>query len=149
MADPYTPPESVGNPVTSSEMHLLLKIGIGLYLAPLLGFMITIWAIFSSFSTLGEASATSPERLAGEISMALISAIVGSGLGFLGALMMFIALMKGALGNRMVFWIVVSLSAVYCFMVFPFGLIGGGGMIVLLMFRKAQFFSIQKPENRF
>lgn len=137
MVDPYQPPETEQNsPQNPQGLKFLAKVGLGLYLAPTFGLAITVVAMFSTLSANNSAD---PSALAEEISLALILSLIGPCLGVVGAIILGFCVLDGSLKTRRVFWFMMVISILYCFVVFPFGLSVGGLMIALLLVKREQF----------
>lgn len=138
MADPYQPPETDQNSdLPAQETSVFSKIGLGLYFAPIIGLALTAIAMVSAFSTLAADNSADPSVLAGDISMALVSTAYGLIIGLVGAVILFIQVIKGSFKTRKAFWYMMVLSILYCFSIF--GILLGGPMIAVLLIKREQF----------
>ncbi len=116
----------------------LAIIGTICFCGPLVGLIGTIVAVLSAFQMMGSESESSPEALANEMSLHLISTAIGLCLGILGIILLLIALFRSKYRAPWFFWILCVLSALWT-LGFPVGTIVGFGLLVYLLRNKAEF----------
>lgn len=141
-ASPYTPPnaESASDgSAGGAKGGWVARIGLALFAGPVLGMIGTVIGMVRAFSTLAENSDATSEALASDISVALISMMIGIGLGFVGLILILVALL--AIGNRekWFFWCSVILSIIWCLVIFPYGAIVGIPILILFIVKRAEF----------
>jgi len=86
---PYTPPNTEIAPEESSRRahgRWIARIGVALYTGPIWGMIGTVIGMVRAFSTLADSGDSAPEALANDISIALVSTMIGIIMGLVGAL---------------------------------------------------------------
>ena len=123
-------------PFTSGRRWAIL--GLLLYCAPFVGAVLTAMALVSTFEALENSSGADPEMLNLAIFEALMSTVVGLGVGVAGAGLMGVALYQN---NREKWFYKNALvaSILWCVLLFPLGLVVGGIMLVVFLKRRSQF----------
>ena len=106
--------------------------------APLIGLVGTVVGMVSSFESMGAGGTGSPEELAGHIGVALISTSIGLILGFVGLVLMLVALFALHYRAPWFFWFLVVFSVLWAFG-FPVGTVLGIGLLVYLLTHRAEF----------
>ena len=98
----------------------------------------TAMALVSTFEALENSSGADPEMLNLAIFEALMSTVVGLGVGVVGAGLMGVALYQN---NREKWFYKNALvaSILWCVLLFPLGLVVGGIMLVVFLKRRSQF----------
>lgn len=120
-----------------------LTIALLLYAAPIVGILGAALFMMRAFSVLSEDGGADPSDLADSIQGALYVMIPFLILGLFGfGLMLSVVLRKGQRESGF-FWKVLLLSAFYCFLSFPFGLLFGGSVIAALLSKRREFFPVQ------
>lgn len=152
-ASPYSPPRSELN---SEETELRKKgrwvalAGIVLFTGPIWGLLGTIIGMTRAFNTLGDSDSATPEALAENISTALVTTAIGISVGLLGVILILTALFGVKNRERWFYRWTIGLSIFWCVTTFPFGLIIGLPIIIMLRARRAEFSNLQmhnKSEN--
>ncbi|HPR83389.1 MAG TPA: MotA/TolQ/ExbB proton channel family protein [Pontiellaceae bacterium] len=113
---------------------------------PLVGLIGTVIAMLSAFQTIGSESKGSPEALANDIDIHLISTAIGLCLGILGIVLILIALLGSKYRAPWFFWVLCVLSALWM-TGFPVGTIAGIGLLIYLLRNKAEFKKEQSTNN--
>lgn len=113
---------------------------------PLIGLIGTVVAMLSAFQTMDSGSEGSPEALANDIGIHLISTTIGLILGILGLVLILIALF-GSKYRAPWFFVVSCLLAVLWLLGFPVGTIAGIAMLIYLFKHKAEFKKQETPNQ--
>ncbi len=121
------------------KRRVLALLGCWLLLGPLIGMIGTIVGMLRAFSTLKTAGTPDPTVLAGDISIALLTTLYGLIYGLVGVLLVSLALYRNLNRERWFYRTVITLSFMWCFLLFPLGLIAGIYLIVAFRRRKAEF----------
>ena len=148
-ATPYTSPnaEIASNDFSRRvQGRRLAIIGVILFTGPILGLIGTVIVIISAFSTLAESGTATPEDLASDISVALISTLIGITIGILGVILILIAFWGKKNREKWFFWWSVILSCVWCLAIFPYGMIVGVPILLLFISRRTDFLKPTKAQ---
>ncbi|MGY8643994.1 MAG: MotA/TolQ/ExbB proton channel family protein [Verrucomicrobiales bacterium] len=141
-ASPYTPPNSELATDTTAPKHRrrwIAGIGVALFTGPIWGMLGTIVGMIRAFNTLAENEAASAEALSQDISIALVTTMIGILLGLVGAILILTSFFATANREKWFFWWSVGLSAFWCLAIFPYGLIVGLPIAILFISKRAEF----------
>lgn len=105
---------------------------------PLIGLIGTVVAMLSAFQTMENGNEGSPEALANDIGVHLISTTVGLFLGILGFVLILIALFGSKYRAPWFFGVLCALSVLWM-IGFPIGTIAGIALLVYLIKHKSEF----------
>jgi hypothetical protein len=92
-----------------------------------------------AFDTLGKNSAATPEVLAQDIQLALMATMIGQGVGMIGAMLILVTLLGTRYRESWFFWWSVCLSAFWCVLGFPIGLVAGLPLLILFLTKRMEF----------
>ena len=149
-AAPYTHPNTEISPSDSSPRargRWIARIGVAFFTGPILGLIGTVIGMISAFSTLAENSSAAPEDLADDISVALISTMIGTIIGLLGVILILLAFFGKKNREKWFFWWSSVLSTVWCLTIFPYGMIVGVPILILFISKRAEFLKPTKAQQ--
>lgn len=113
---------------------------------PLFGLIGTVVIMLSAFQTMESGSEVSPEALANDIGIHLISTTIGLCLGAIGLILILIALFGSKYRAPWFFGVLCALSVLWM-IGFPIGTIAGVALLVYLLKHKAEFKDKQSPNT--
>ncbi len=113
--------------------------GLILYTGPLGGAILTIIAMVRAFGILQVQGTADPSELAAEISLALLSTLYGLAFGLVGLVLVLIALYKNHNREQWFYRNILVLSVIWCFLLFPVGLIPGFIVFFAFYNRRKEF----------
>ena len=146
-ADPYTPPASEIGPEKIDQRRQgrwIARLGVALYTGPAWGLAGTAVGMIRAFNTLAEDEAASADALSHDISIALMTTMIGISAALVGAVLILIALLAAKNRERWFFMWSVLLSASWCIVLFPYGLIAGLPILILFVVKRAEFLGSNK-----
>jgi hypothetical protein len=149
-ATPYTPPTA--DIESSSSFHRargrwISRIGVALFTGPIWGMIGTVIGMVRAFSKLAESGDAAPEALANDISIALITTMIGISVGLVGAILILVALFGMKNREKWFFWWSVLLSAFWCLAIFPYGLIVGVPVLLMFIVKRTEFLNPTKAQQ--
>lgn len=124
--------------------RILAVIGCILLAGPLFGLAGTIVGMIRAFSKLEVSGHADPNVLAGDISMALLTTLYGLAFGLLGVALVSLVLFRRINREKWFYMCVISLSVMWCVMLFPVGLVVGIYLIITFTKRKSEFLPLTK-----
>jgi len=141
--NPYEAPKSEVSDGRRSIDPQGPKIALWFYSAPLFGLAIAAMFFLRAMGILNENPEVRPGDLGVAMRSVMLAIIPFFGAGLIGYLWVFDSIFRHEGLGKGYFWRAVTLSACYCFLVFPFGLIGGGLLIVVLLVKRGSFFHLR------
>ncbi|MDA7876601.1 hypothetical protein N9A89_00875 [Akkermansiaceae bacterium] len=147
MENPYQAPKTVVTDDQSvSEKHSV-TIALLLYAVPLLGFAIGAVFLTRAFGVFSEDSSADASLLSEKISRAMFAMALSLIPGLFGYAKIFYVILRDGYRGKRFFWTTITLSAFYCFLIFPIGLVTGGILLAVLLAKRAEFFSNREKAN--
>jgi len=125
--------------VPPSKARWLAALGIALYTGPGWGLVATLIGMIRAFDTLGKNSDATPELLSQDIRIAMMGTMIGLGVGLIGAIVILVTLLGTRYRESWFFWWSVCLSAFWCVLGFPIGLVAGLPILILLLTKRMEF----------
>jgi hypothetical protein len=125
--------------VPRSKARWLAAIGVALYTGPIWGLVGTLIGMIRAFDTLGKNSDATPEVLAQDIRIAMMASMIGLGVGLIGAIVILVTFLGTRYRESWFFWWSVSLSAFWCVLGFPIGLVAGLPLLILFLTKRVEF----------
>lgn len=137
--------------VVSRESFLakwMAGVGVFLYSGPVWGTLGTVVGMIRAFDTMDLAGGSDPGILAGDIHFALWTTVAGIVMGIGGVVLILIAFHGLKFRATWFYRWVLALSWVWCFLLFPLGLIFGMSNGILFYTRRGEFGKTAPLENR-
>ena len=117
----------------------LARIGVALYTGPIWGVLGTVVGMIGAFNTLAEQTEVAPQDLAEDIGFAMRTSLMGLIIGFVGVILILVALMHAKNREKWFFRVTVFLSLFWCVVLFPLGLVVGLPILILFVRKRAEF----------
>ncbi|MDA7621949.1 MotA/TolQ/ExbB proton channel family protein [bacterium] len=145
MNTPYAAPNSNPQLVASASdipaSRVIAMTGSILLAGPIFGVIGTVIGMIGAFNTLAEGDGSAdPNELASNISMALMTTLYGAAFGLVGVAFVCTALYRRSNREKWFYRTVVTLSVLWCVLLFPIGLLVGIYLIRIFSARKAEFY---------
>jgi hypothetical protein len=128
--DERRPPHSI--------VRLFAGLGVGLYTGPIWGLLVTVFTMIRAFNTASDGGEVSAD-MSRHVSMALNTTTIGIVAGLCGAAMILISVLFSDYRRKWFYSWSIGLSILWCFAVFPMGLIIGIPISILFTSRRREF----------
>jgi len=143
MENPYSPPLAEP-PVEPSfagniEGRAWAITGLVLMLGPIVGLLGTILGMKGAFNKLSEGGQPNATDLAEAVSATLWSTVIGMIAGLIGLVLVVVAAFVMKNRERWFFITTLTLSAIWCLVLFPIGMLAGGALIILFVTIRQEF----------
>lgn len=125
--------------VPRSKARWTAALGVALYTGPGWGLVGTLIGMLRAFDTLGKNIDASPEVLSQDIRIALLASMIGLGVGLIGAILILVTFLGTRYRESWFFWWSVCLSAFWCVLGFPIGLVAGLPLLILFLTKRMEF----------
>ncbi|MGJ8696210.1 MAG: hypothetical protein ACSHYF_07820, partial [Verrucomicrobiaceae bacterium] len=139
VVDPYQSPQAEPLVTPGPAQKRVGIAALCWYAMPIFGLGIGAVLMMRVFGRLADDGSADPSRLTGDIARVLLVIAPSVVLGLVGAMKVGLVIWRGECCKRWFFWTSLMLSGIYCFLLFPFGLLVGGGVIAMLLSRRGQF----------
>lgn len=125
--------------VPRSKARWLAALGVALYTGPGWGLVGSLIGMIRAFDTLGKNSDATPELLSQDIRIAMMATMIGLGVGLVGAIVILVTFLGTRYRESWFFWWSVCLSAFWCVLGFPIGLVAGLPLLILFLTKRMEF----------
>ena len=125
--------------VSNNIGRWLASIGVVLFSGPLWGLLGTVVGMILAFNTLSDSGVAAPAEISKHVSFALYTTSIGMLVGLVGGAMILVAI---HFTNYRAGWFKswsIGLAIIWCFALFPFGLIVGIPISILFTSRRGEF----------
>jgi F0F1-type ATP synthase membrane subunit c/vacuolar-type H+-ATPase subunit K len=134
------------NTPQQNQGKTLAKIGAFLQLGFLFGLAATAIGMMHSFDSLAKANVNDPRELAGEIGEILIFSAIGSGIGLIGLVIIFVALFTTPYRSPWIFWLIL-IEGILLLFAFPIGTAIGVSICLYCLTHNIEFFRGTKQSS--
>ena len=141
---PKTQP-STPTRVETTKGRRFAILGTTLFTGPIWGAAGTAIGMRRSFGTLAQNATASPQDLAKDIELALISTLVGIFIGVIGAMLILIALFTQKNREKWFLHSAIFLSVIWCILLYPLGLIVGLPVALCFLKQRREFRTAIRP----
>lgn len=141
-AKPSTPPNTeiaTNDSSRCTQGRWIARIGVALFTGPVWGMIGAMIGMIRAYTTLAVSGEATPDALASDISVALLSTMIGIITGLAGAVLILVALFGAKNRKKWFFWWPVLLSTIWRLSIFPYGMIVGVPILILFITKRAEF----------
>jgi hypothetical protein len=138
---PDTGPSAIGvteGSVPRSKARWLAALGVALYTGPIWGLVGTLIGMLRAFDTVDKSNAA-PDVLSQDIRLAVMASMIGLGVGMIGAILILVTFLGTRCRESWFFSWSVCLSAFWCVLGFPIGLVAGLPLLILFLTKRMEF----------